>query len=660
MKIYSATINKTTLIALIIIPILGFIVYANSLQSDFIWDDINLIRNNKFIKDWKNPVDIFTEDIGEGTDSPYYFYRPLQILTYRIDYSLWGSETFGFHLTNTILHILMALCIYWLLLLLFNDRLLALFTSILYIVHPVHTEAIAYLSGRTDPLGGCFLLLSFIFYIKYHELKKKSYFAIMAISYVIALLSRENSLILPLLLLCYHYPFKKRIKIIPYLTIWLITAAYIVIRVTILSHIVAVLEKDAAFTLIERLPGTFNAIINYVRLLILPYDLHMEYGIVRFSFLNIKTIAGIIVTIALIISALKSRKRYPLLSFALLWFFITLLLVLNIYPINAYMAEHWLYLPAIGFFLLLAKGLCDLYRKDKLRKTAIFLLAIITIGLSYLTIEQNKVWTDSFTFFDYTVKYAPTSWRVYEHLGNAFSIDDNHDEAIDAYTRAVYFNPDHIDGYYNIANELKKAGKYNDAVAFYKMAIDKDPEQADAYINLANTYLRFGNAPLAIEMYQKALNIDSENADTYFNLGNAYIAIHDTEKAIINYNKTLQFDPTYTDAYNNLGNTYKLKGDLNKATTQYKKAIVTDPAYARSYFNLGDIYRNTGKENEALEMFQKTVSLEPDYTKAHYLLAVIYFQKKDYQKSIYHCDKAAKQGFVDPRLEEALKRFRRQ
>ncbi|PIP04947.1 MAG: hypothetical protein COX52_14660, partial [Syntrophobacterales bacterium CG23_combo_of_CG06-09_8_20_14_all_48_27] len=149
-----------------LIIILGFSIYANSMKGKFIRDDESLIRDNIYIKSWSKVLNCFKNDIAAGGRQRWNSYRPFQMLTYMIDYSLWKLDVRGYHLINIILHILTALAIYWFINLIYGDSLLALFTSALFVINPLHVEAVSYISGRADSLSALFLLLCLIFYIK--------------------------------------------------------------------------------------------------------------------------------------------------------------------------------------------------------------------------------------------------------------------------------------------------------------------------------------------------------------------------------------------------------------------------------------------------------------------------------------------------------------
>ena len=156
----------SSLLPLILITVLGFAVYGNAINGAFLWDDQLLIKDNQYIRDYSYLGQIFSSDTEAGAGEQSGFWRPIQIFTYTIEYSLWQLNASGYHLTNIILHILVALSVFWLVNILFDNQRLALFTGLLFVAHPIHTGAVAYISGRADSLAALFMLLCFVFYSK--------------------------------------------------------------------------------------------------------------------------------------------------------------------------------------------------------------------------------------------------------------------------------------------------------------------------------------------------------------------------------------------------------------------------------------------------------------------------------------------------------------
>ncbi len=487
--------KKVTLICLALVIILGFAVYGNSLGGQFIWDDDFLIKNNAYIKDWSHAADIFSKDIGAGAGKKYSAYRPVQILSYALDYSLWGLNAKGFRLTNLLLHILAALSVYWLIALLFKNRLLALFTSLLFIVHPVHTEAVSYISGRADLLAVLFICFSLIFYIKNLDAKSAGVNALMIVSYSLALLSRESSVVFVPLLLLYHYAFRKKIVADSFIPVASLTLFYFFVRLVFLKGILPELNTVTT-TAFQRMPGFFVALVSYLRLLLLPFDLHMEYGNKIFSFADPKALLGLAIFVALSVYAFKKRKAGPVILFSTGWFFIALAPVANIFfPVNAYMAEHWLYLPSIGFFLLvsrLGQGLALPKVLGRWARPRLAQVVAVLLVASYacLTVKQNAYWNDPLTFFQRTVRYAPDSHRLHYDFGNFLEAQGRYDEAISHYKRSIELNPRNALVYNNLAITYFETGKTDEAIATFKKAIQADPSYKDAYYNLSLVVLK--------------------------------------------------------------------------------------------------------------------------------------------------------------------------
>ncbi len=544
-------------LSILVIIALGFAVYANSLGGKFVWDDNGLVRDNLYIKSGANAANVFTQNIAAGVGLKVAFYRPLQMFTYMTDYSLWKLNPFGYHLTNMLFHIAAALCVFWLINILFGNNLLSLLTAALFVVHPVHTEAISYISGRADPMALTFMLLAFVFYIKIGTVPQAGVTTRWGLSlflcslfYTLALLSRENSLILLLLIPLYHYTFRKKIEFKKILPILIITAAYLSIRAAVLKG--AIMPAAFPTTLAERLPGFFAGLTNYIGILLLPINLHMEYGLRLFSFSDPKVILGAAILISAIIYALIQREKNRIVFFAIFWFILTLLPQSNLYPINAYMAEHWLYLPSVGVFLVVA-GASNLVISNQVRKvkltnltwlditrlaiTAGGILALIAFW-SILTIRQNNYWRDPATLYKRTLVYAPNSVKILHLLGD------------------VYYS----------------AGNMKNAAGLYEKVIVMDPKYADAYNNLGNVYHAMGDNEKAKEFYKKAIDADSRCFSAYCNLGNIYNDAGKEEDAVIFYKKAAELEPGHWEVYHNLGIAYSALGKNEEAAAAYRKA----------------------------------------------------------------------------------------
>lgn len=588
---------QTPVFVLLIIA-LGFLVYANALGGKFLYDDDKLIRDNIYIKSWDTIGKIFSKDIGAGAGVGYRFnfYRPVQMLLYMAIYSLCKLNPFGYHLASVLIHIAAALSIYFFANLLFNNKTLSFFAGMLFVAHPIHTEAVSYIAGVADPLAALFILLSFIFYIKDNM-------PAMMLCYAFACLSKEYSLILPALIALYCYVFKKELKLNRLLPMLGVVLIYAALRISLKFSISG---TQVGTTFFQRVPGFFAAITNYIRLLFLPFGLHMEYGLPTFSPFDIKAVIGLGIVSFMLWYAFKRLSRDKLTSFAIFWFMVTILPVANLLPINAYMAEHWLYLPSIGFFFILANILSLLCRDH--RTLGVTIAALLIAFYSVLTFRQNIYWKDPALFYEATLKYTPDNAGIYTNLGNTYAKKGDYGKALEAYQKALELKPASAGTHSVLGNLYARTNDPEKAVAEYKKAIEIDPHLIDAYNNLATVYYDMNMQEEAIATLQKALSLDPDSASVYNNLGNAYAAQGEKEEAIKAYKKAIEINPGFAEAYNNLGSEYP---DQNEAIKAYKKAIEIKPDYAEAYYNLSKACEKLGMAEEAEKYYKKAKTLKP-------------------------------------------------
>ena len=513
------------LLHIIIIIVLGLVIYSNSLAGRFVWDDYTLVEANTYLRSWSHVPDIFTRDMGSGADVKYYFYRPLQIFIYRLIYSLAKLDVRFYHFANIFFHIGAALCVYGLAVMIFSDSLPAFFTGILFLVHPIQTDAVCYISGIADPLCAVFLLLSSIFYIKFIHCdnnfqsgagRKRIIFYVLAlISCNLALLSKEIGLVFPLILLLCHYTFKKKLEGKYFLPFLIIVFSYLLFRNSIVGN-----NAPLSFTAaVLRIPGFFAALADYARLLLLPFGLHADYGNKLFSFFQPVTILGLSIVLFLLVLAFKKKNKNNILFFSVMWFFITLLPVSGIYPIlRFYMAEHYLYLPSLGFFLIFADILNRACRVDKFKIAGRILIIFLVGFYSYLTVKQNNYWREPVTFYKRTVKYNPLSVRMWMMLGEIYFAGARYDEAEAVFKKVVEINPNHSAGYFTLGNIYARRGQFKDAAFYFEKAIEVNPEHAAAYNNLANLFRQIGRKNIAVSLYKKAIEVDAHLESARANL----------------------------------------------------------------------------------------------------------------------------------------------
>lgn len=631
---------KIAILSIALIVVLGVIAYANSFSNPFIWDDENLIVNNPYIKDIRLIKSVFTKDLGYGTQFSN-FYRPLQTLSFELDYYLWGLNPFGFHLTNLLLHIGCALLIYFLFVQLLPEaRRVALITALLFLTHPIQTEAVTYISGRADSQVSLFMLLSLIFYIKQSRKvwpRNITYLSLSVISFIFALLCKETSLILPLLILLYDMSFSKdnlrfRDKLkIRYSLFLLVTLIYILLRTTVLNFLHRPLFLANTSLGLRMLTGA-KIFALYLGLLLFPFPLHMERSVPMVSsILDRGVLPSLILLIFLAILIVRSYRYSKICFFAGIWFFLNLLPVSNIVPLNANMAEHWLYLPSAGFFLLIALAIDELFKQPKSTKgLAIILLIILLMFYSFLTIKRNREWKDPQSFFQSILYYNPRSAEAHNCLGAIYKQQGKFDSAIDEFEQAVKIEPLNFKSYGNLGSALRGKREYSLAISAYKKALQLRPDIPGLYNNLGNIYIDQGQPSKAEQTFLKALKLYPEFALCRTNLAKVYYKMGKIDLAIEECRKALALEPDLVLARYNLAVFYQAQKEYDLAIAEYKKLVKIAPRYVSAHLNLGTAYNVTGRLDEAIEQYQRVLELNPSLYHAYHNLGVVYYKKREY------------------------------
>ncbi len=673
---------------ILLIILVALAVYAPAMRGPFIWDDELLIQDNPHVTCLDRAGRLFTEDVEASGGKESALYRPLMMLTFALDYGLWRLEPVGYHVMNVVWHVAAALMVFCLAFLLFDSAVPALIASLLFVVHPVHTEAVSYISGRSDPMSVFFMLGVLFVYIRRPFPAATHLFAI-AIFYAACLLSRESGLILPALILLYHGVFKKKIDRLSFGVILVVAVAYVVLRFTALDFLMPHASGQGSPG--ARLPGFFAAFPNYLCLLVWPADLHMEYGTVFFRPTDPQAAAGLALFLAAVGCLVFAWRRSRPAAFGIGWFLIGLLPFSNLFPINAYMAEHWLYLPSIGIFLFVAHGLYRLYRHPRLKKLSLGLIAALVGFYGAVTFIHNRYWADTLFFYERTWAYAPYSWRVANNLGTTYQEKGELDKAETYLLKAIELKPDNAEAYNNLGVVYSRRHQPEEAIAYLNKALALDPRYAEAYRNLGNAHRRAGRPREAAAAYEKALLVRPDYALAYAGLGNLAQDKEDYGEAVRLYEKALDIDPACVEAYNNLGvvkqkagegkafdyyrqaierdprnpdayanlalayqqagryeearatyerlfdlapahaagrnnlgSLFQAMGRTQDAIASYEKALEADPEYANAYFNLGNIYRKTGRLDEAVEMYKKAALYDPDSVDARVNLGAVY------------------------------------
>ena len=559
--------KKNDFLFISIIIIFGFILYANSLNNSFVWDDKGHIEKNSFIKDWNNLPKLFSKDYCELTNEGFALsWRPVTTLSYFAAYSIWGINPLGYRYSCIINHLFNAVLVYLITFFLFKKRSIAFLTGLFFVSHPVNTEAVCGISFNENLLACLFLLLSFFVYIKSRDIEKpkKSIIFLWSISnlfYLLALLSKEIAISLPLIIMAYDYCFVPRGNIkgrtFFYLGYIIITFFYLGIRFFILKDIASVffssvIGKDFLFV------GSLKIITSFVyflKLLILPLNLCIVPIIYTpeslFETISIVSIGIIIVLGVFSFFIYKYSKKV---FWSLLWIFLNLLPILIILPFYYLFSERYLYIPSVGFSMLLAIGIDKCIQT---KRVSIVVLIFLLGFYSWTIIRRNNDWKDDFTLWSRTVKKYPDNYQAHNNLGCIYSQQGKYNEARREYKKALELVPHYVASWLNLGNVYMLEGEYNKAIKAGKEVLKLNPNHSGAHSNLGVYYSKIGLYNQALQEYKKVLELNSQSAGTYKNIGDLYRIQGRDDKAIKMYKYALRLNPQYSEVQDILKRIYE-------------------------------------------------------------------------------------------------------
>jgi len=659
--------------SVILISCLGLIVYSNTFHASFQFDDKPSITDNYAIKHLDNIPEIFNS-------------WPCRFLTYlslAINYHFQQLDVLGYHLFNIIVHLGSAVLLWWFVLLTLSTPVMkgnkiapfadeiALFSALVFVSHPVQTEAVTYIVQRASSLAGLFYLASLCLYVKARLLQEgnpnsrlgRQIYILALITTVLTMFTKEMVITLPVMMLLYEAFFFKTKKglnwkaLMPFLlTIIVIPATMVATKYIDFHGMRRAVEGPQGITPIEYLLTQFRVLVTYIRLDFLPLNQNLDYEYaVSKSIFDLATFSSLLILTGILYSAQRLFLNYRLLSFSILWFFLTLLPESSVIPIRDVIFEHRLYLPLAGYCIFLVSGLFYLFPKRSFATTGMILTLIICIN-SFLTYERNKVWQDEFHLWDDIVHKSPHKERPVNTRGTIYDAQGQYDKAIADYDKAIELNPKFDAAYSNRGNVYNKEGNFTKALLDYGKALQLNPGLDVAYCNRGEIYFKEGDIGRAIQDYDKAISLDPMLGRAYFNRAACYVSLGKAPQAFSDFNKALEINPDNVEGFNNRANLYAQIGNWAQAILDYSQAIRLAPGLAVIYKNRGGVYYQQGNFIQALSDFDKAIQLKNNYVDGYFNRAATYYQLKEYDRAWEDLHTLEGLGSSDPALRRALER----
>jgi tetratricopeptide (TPR) repeat protein len=662
------------LLHITIIALLGLLAYSNTFDVPFVYDDTNFIVRNPFMKDFdyfvdSSKVDFESERHYLTRNLPRLFKtRLVGYFTLWANYRLGGLNVTGYHALNLTLHIINALFAYLIVLLTFrtpvlensslkgHSNLIALFSGLLFVAHPMQTEAVTYILQRLVLLSSMFYLGSTAAYIGSRLSNGKARYGLYALALIFAVLgmkTKENVFTLPVAIGLYEFLFfrngikKRSLLLVPLLLTMLIIPLE---RIDLSSDASLAATIDSAMRQPDSPPRLdylftqFNVITKYIRLLIFPLGQNIDHNqtlyhsffepSVFLSFLFLLSIFGL--GLYLFYRSRITDHVSRLAAFGIFWFFISISVESSVLPIGEMMVEYRVYLPSTGiFFAFVTIGFVLFNRMvvRSIQRTAVIALTLMIIALSGATYARNAVWQSEISLWEDVVNKSPRKARGYNNLGLAYMSKGLNNMAIAQFLASLELDPKNYRAHNNLGNIFFSTGKIDKAIEQYEAALKLNTNSLIACTNLANAYFNKGLIDKALEYYIIALRLKPNFAETHNNLGNIYKAKGLRDKAIGHYKKALMLKPEYAEAHNNIAVIYGSKGQIDRAVEHLREAIKIKPNYAEAYNNMALLFGVMGQTDKTIEYLQRALRLRPDYAEAHYNLGLTYITSGHEEKA---------------------------
>ena len=608
--------------------------YWPALHGGLVYDDV-LHLTRPELQSWHGLWRIWFD---VGATQQYY---PLLHSAFWIEYRLWGGDVVGYHLTNIILHALSSCLVVVIV------RRLSLagasLAGLIFALHPVCVESVAWISEQKSTLSGVFYLASALAYLHFDQSRRKGQYLLAFGLFVLALLSKTVTATLPAALLVVFWWRRGRLDwrrdILPLVPWFSVAVPAGLFTAWVERVFTGARGADFSLTLVQRFWLAGRVIWFYAAKLVWPANLMLMYP-------RWKIDPGVwwqslfpaaVLLLAAGLGLMARRRRGPLAAFLI--FAGTLFPVLgflNVYPFRySYVADHFQYLASLAIIVPLASGMVWAARRFSLGKAAAMASsAALLLVLAACTWRQSGLYRDAETLFRETAARNPASWAAHDNLGNALArIPGRLPDAIAEFEEAVRIKPDLVEAHANLGNALSQIpGRLPDAIAECETALRLDPDRAEVHADLGSALLRMpGRLPDATRELEEAVRLRPDLAEARNDLGNALLQADRLPEAITQYEAVLRLRPDLAEVHANLANVLaNMPGRLADAAAEYESALRINPGLFQAHYNLAAVLsRIPGRLPDAAAEYEAALRINPGLFQVHYNLAAVLSRMPD-------------------------------
>jgi protein O-mannosyl-transferase len=621
-----------------------FLAYFNSLGGQFVYDDRVQILRNPTILSLANIPSMFTQSVWQFIDPAPgetigTYYRPLFNILLAVNYNLFGPNVVGWHVVSVLLHLAVTLLVYMIARRWGLARELAAVAALFFGLHPTHSESVAWISGVPDPMAGVFLLLSLLFYERYYRIERaSSYWLIASLAMALAaMLSKEVTIMLPALIAAREVFDRSegeklsatisRIagRVVPFVAVAIF---YLAARYYVMGFISQADPKAAHVTTLQWLMTIPSVLLTYARLLFFPFSLSIIYnnefvtsaGDVRFwgSALAVAVIVGASIWIA-------RSSAIALRALALLLLF--LLPVMNLKAFNpeeSLLHDRYLYLPSIGFSILLALGLNWMGSRFASKQLLMPAVAVIGLIMFGMTFYQNYMWKDDQAMAAYALNLSPQKPFLHNYAGADYSLRGELAEAEKYYMQAISLRPNYFDSLSNLGDVYMRQKRYLEAAQYYQRAVESGAPYSQTNYNLADALVNQKRLAEAEQPLLRTIEIQPSYAEAHFYLGWLYQQLGKMAQAEPAYLNAILVKPSYPEPRINLATVLSQQGRLKEALDHLEYVRRIAPDHPVMLYTLGDVYLKSNRPDDGIAAFTQLLRREPGHRMAHTGIGLCY------------------------------------
>ena len=595
------------------------IVFTPSLKSGFVtFDDPHYVLENPYIRNFsaENLEAILLTDANNLGN-----YHPLTLLSYAVNYSLSELDPAPYHAVNIFLHLVNTFLVFQLALLLFEragsgeGRLLSAAVALLFGIHPLHVESVAWISGRKDLLYTCFYLLSLISYTRYAGNKSAGNYLLSFFFFLMSLLSKGMAVTLSLSVVAIDYLLKRdlfdRKVILEKIPFFMLSLIFGIIAVVVQQAQGA--TEIIKFSFFERVVFASWGYTQYLIKFIVPYKLCGYYPYPDLQQANIPAawyfaVIPAVTSIAALLFFIFHRPDRNIV-FGGMFFIVNVMFVLQIFPVgSAVMADRYTYLSSFGFFFLAAAGIGHLIRKfSQAGKALPGIFLVFAVSLSAVSIGRIAAWHDSYSFWNDVMNKYPAFYPAINNLGEFYENEGKAEEALQLFSKSIEANRQNPNAWFHRGSIRGKTGKLREAISDFDQAILCNPGFTQAYVNRAIAKAMSQDYPGALADLDTVIGRGG-GGSAYFNRGLLKNQLRDYAGAIPDFQEAVNLDPSCVNCIYSLGLAHYHTGKFGEAIRSFSACLELDPSSGNAYYYRGLAYQESGKTDSCCSDLQKAVS----------------------------------------------------